>query len=61
MVRRGFGVQNRGREEADVFDSAWNIDRACERDRLARIDTLCTREAFEIVLEIGRASCRERV
>ena len=55
-VRFGFGVQDRGREEAEIARGARDVESARERERLAGVDRFGAREFFEIALDqIGDA------
>src|SRR5437588_2521254 len=60
-VRFRFGVQDRGREEAEIAGGAWNVERSRKRERLPRIDRLSSRDLFEIALDqIGDAQKNPR-
>ena len=60
-VRFGFGVQDRGREEAEIARGARNVEAARERERLARVDRLRARELLEIALDqVGDAQKNAR-
>ena len=50
-VRLVLGVQDRGREEAEIARGARNIEAARERERFAGVDRFGSREFFEIALD----------
>ena len=60
-VRFGFGVQDRGCEEAEIARGARNIEAARERERFARVDRFGARQFFQIALDqVGDAEKNSR-
>src|SRR5438034_168399 len=51
VLRFRFRMQDRSREESEVCDGPRNIERARERNRLASIDRLSTREFLQVAFD----------